>query len=96
MKTWRIIGLVAIALLYSVNQSYARARAVSDILRDLVARAPRYMPARILLAENLALFVHWHRDPNVELFAEARDHLVLVKWLAPQTPGLASMVSDHA
>ncbi|MFO1109301.1 MAG: winged helix-turn-helix domain-containing protein [Bradyrhizobium sp.] len=62
-----------------------------EILRDLIAIAPRYMPARLLLIENLALYVYWNSDPNGELLAEAEHHLGIVSKLAPQTPGLAAI-----
>ncbi|MFO1109305.1 MAG: winged helix-turn-helix domain-containing protein [Bradyrhizobium sp.] len=65
-----------------------------EILRNLVAEAPHYMPARVLLIENLALFAVWSSDPNGELISEAEYHVSVVSQRAPKTPGLAA-ISGH-
>jgi predicted Zn-dependent protease len=67
-------------------------RRAADLMRDLVAEAPFYMPARILLAEALGVFAHWNHDPTGLHRAEAIRSLLAVERLAPGTPGLSSVM----
>jgi tetratricopeptide (TPR) repeat protein len=65
----------------------------AQLLRDLLTEAPGFMPARVLLAESLAIFVHWNHDPTGELRDEALENLTVVRRLAPRTAGLLSMMA---
>ena len=66
----------------------AIARAI-ELLRELIARAPAYTPARVALAESLAAAVGWGQLPTDSAVDEGLGVLDEAKRLDPATPGLA-------
>lgn len=66
----------------------ALARAV-DLLRELIDREPAYTPARVALAESLAVAVGWGQVPTAPSVEEGLRVLDEARLIDAATPGLA-------
>jgi tetratricopeptide (TPR) repeat protein/biotin operon repressor len=62
-----------------------------NLLRDLVSRAPSYIPARLLLAECLAELCIWVPEAGRDLLDEAGHQLRVVERRSRQAAGLTAM-----
>ena len=82
-------GLLHARTLLDSNDRKALERA-RQILQGLVLQAPRYLQARITLAELLARLAEDGKAGHVAQLAEAEHELLVVESLAPATLGLDS------